>query len=167
MYVYIYIYIYIFTHSVSLCTYVYIFIYVYIYIYIYIYMYTYTYIHTYTHVQCSAWARLVQHSSQGGIIRLEAHIELNIHNSSCSSSDLSIRAFRSYPLVEIKQSAPCRAIRGKSSDSRQEYLSQSSTPQINVYIHCISFLSSSFGPRRLTDGVTADGYLKSISFTED
>ena len=31
-----------------------------------------------------------------------------------SSSDLSIRAFRAYPLVEFRQTGPCRAIRGTS-----------------------------------------------------
>ena len=32
-----------------------------------------------------------------------------------SSSNLSVRAFRAYPLVEIGQAAPCRAIRGNST----------------------------------------------------
>ena len=31
-----------------------------------------------------------------------------------SSSDFSIRAFRAYPLIETKQTVPCRAIRGTS-----------------------------------------------------
>ena len=43
----------------------------------------------------------VQSFSEGGMIRL-------------SSSDLSIRAFRAYPLIEIRQTVPCRAIRGDS-----------------------------------------------------
>ena len=45
-----------------------------------------------------------------------------------SSSNLSIRAFRVYPLVEIRQTVPCRAIRGKSSDSRRRYLNQQHPP---------------------------------------
>ena len=43
----------------------------------------------------------------------------------------SIRlAFRAYPLIEIRQTAPCRAIRRKSSDSRQQYLSQQYPPPL-------------------------------------
>ena len=40
------------------------------------------------------------------------------------------RAFRVCPLVEIRQTAPCQAIRGKSSDSRQQYLSQQYPPPL-------------------------------------
>ena len=47
-----------------------------------------------------------------------------------SSSNFSIRAFRAYPLIEIRQTVPCRAIRGKSSDSRQQYLSQQHPPPL-------------------------------------
>ena len=42
--------------------------------------------------------------SKGGMIRLETLIEL----------ELSIRVFRAYPLMEIRQMVPCRAIRGDS-----------------------------------------------------
>ena len=66
----------------------------------------------------------------GGTIRLEPLIELKSLNSSLSSSNFSIRAFRAYPLIEIRQTAPCRAIRGKSSDSRQQYLSQQYPPPL-------------------------------------
>ena len=31
-----------------------------------------------------------------------------------SSSNFSIRAFRAYPLIEVRQAVPCRAIRGSS-----------------------------------------------------
>ena len=48
----------------------------------------------------------------GGMTRLEALIELKFINSSLSSSNFEIRAFRAYPLVEVRQTAPCRAIRG-------------------------------------------------------
>ena len=51
--------------------------------------------------------------------------------SSCSNhaiwafrAHFSIRVFRAYPLVETRQAVPCRAIRGKPSGSRQQYLSQ-------------------------------------------
>ena len=39
--------------------------------------------------------------------------ELKLFNSSLSSN-FSIRAFRAYPLVEIGQTVPCRAIRGNN-----------------------------------------------------
>ena len=58
------------------------------------------------------------------IVQLGTLIGLKFLNSSFSSSDVSIRAFRTCPLAEIRQRAPCRAIRGKSSDSRQQHLSQ-------------------------------------------
>ena len=67
------------------------------------------------------------------MMRLETLIELTFLNSSFSSSNLSIRAFRAFracPLVEIRQTAPCRAIRSKSSDSRQQYLSQQYPPPL-------------------------------------
>ena len=40
--------------------------------------------------------------------------ELKLFNSSCSSSNLSFRVVRAYPLIEIRQTVPCRAIRGNS-----------------------------------------------------
>ena len=52
--------------------------------------------------------------SEGGMIRLESLLELKFINSSISSSNFSIRAFRAYPLVEIRRTVPCRAIRGSS-----------------------------------------------------
>ena len=52
--------------------------------------------------------------SQGGMIRLGTLIELKFLNSSFSSSNLSTRAFRACPLVEIGRTVPCRAIRGNS-----------------------------------------------------
>ena len=45
---------------------------------------------------------------------------------------MSIRIFRAYPLIEIRQAVPCRAIRGKSSDSRRQYLSQQYPPPVLV-----------------------------------
>ena len=65
-----------------------------------------------------------------GMIRLETLIELKFFNSSFSSSSFSIRSFRAYPLLEIGQTAPCRAARGKSSDSRQQYLSRQHPPPL-------------------------------------
>ena len=55
-------------------------------------------------------------------------IELKFLNASFSSSGCSNRAFRAYPLVEIRQTAPCRSIRGNSSDSSRQYLSQQYPP---------------------------------------
>ena len=64
------------------------------------------------------------------MIQLEALIELKLPNSSFSSSNFSIRAFPAYPLIEIKETVPCRTIRGKSSGSRQQYLSQQCPPPL-------------------------------------
>ena len=52
--------------------------------------------------------------SGGGMMRSETLIELNFLDSSFSSSNPSIRAFRAYPLIEIRQAVPCRAVRGTS-----------------------------------------------------
>ena len=52
--------------------------------------------------------------SEGGMIRLEALIELKFHNSSFSSSSFSTRASRAHPLIETRRTVPCRAIRGNS-----------------------------------------------------
>ena len=69
------------------------------YIYIYIYM-----------MGRQAAPRRVIHMSEGGMIQLETLVELKSLNSSCSSN-LSVRVVRVYPLIEIWQAVPCRAIR--------------------------------------------------------
>ena len=69
-------------------------------------------------------------SEGGGMIRLETLIELKFLNSSFSSSSFSIRTFRACPLVEIIETVPCRVIRGESSDSRQQHLSQRYPPPL-------------------------------------
>ena len=54
---------------------------------------------------------------EGGMIRLETLIELKCLDSRFSSSNFPIRVFRAYPLIEIRQTVPCRAsraIRGSS-----------------------------------------------------
>ena len=119
-----------------ICIYIYIYIYVYVYVYmcvcvyIYIYMYVYIYIHIAwlrslsSHFGIAASQRYACRYSEAGMIRLETLIELKFLNSSFSNSTFSIRVVRAYLLTEIIQTAPCRAIRGKSSDSRQQYLSQ-------------------------------------------
>ena len=68
--------------------------------------------------------------SGGGMIRLETLIELKFLNSSFSNLNFSMRAFRAFPLIEIRQTVPCRAIRGKPSDLRQRYLSQQHSPSL-------------------------------------
>ena len=45
-----------------------------------------------------------------------------------SSSNLSIRNFRAYPLIEIRQTVPCRAI------SRQQYLKQYPPPLLSLRV---------------------------------
>ena len=130
----IYIYIYIYTH---INTNIYIYIYVYICVYIYIYIYI------YTHIICVTLALDERPSGRarapnpkgtevrkGGMTRLETLIELKFINSSFSSSNCSIRAFRACPLNESRQTVPCRAIRGKSSDSRQQHLIQQYPPSL-------------------------------------
>ena len=49
-----------------------------------------------------------------GVTRLGTLIELKFIGLSFSSSNLSIRYVRAYYLVEIRQTVPCRAIRGNS-----------------------------------------------------
>ena len=90
----------------------------YISIYTTVVIYTYIYIYIYTRMVAPP------PGPEGGMIRLETLIELKSLNSSFSSSNCSIRVVRAYPLVELRQTAPCRAFRGKSSDSRQQHLSQ-------------------------------------------
>ena len=79
--------------------------------------------------------------SEGGMIRLERLIELKCINSRFLSSNCSIRAFRTYPLVEIRQTFLGRTIRGKSSDSRQQHLRQQYPPPLPK-VH--------FGPEPMT-----------------
>ena len=75
--------------------------------------------------------RRLRMSSEAGMVLLETLIELKLINSSFSSSNFSIRAFRDCPLIEIRQAVPCRAIRGKSSNSRQQYPSQQYPPPLS------------------------------------
>ena len=87
-------------------------------------------------------------SRGGGTMRLETLIELEFVSSSFSSSNFSIRAFRACPLIESREAAPCRAIRGKSSDSRQHHLSQQYPPPllglqlgtIYIYIYIYTYI---------------------------
>ena len=48
------------------------------------------------------------------MIQLETLIELKCLSSSCASSNCSIRVVQIYPLIEIIQTVPCRAIRVSS-----------------------------------------------------
>ena len=115
MYIYIHIYIYIYT-------YVYIYIYIYTYAYIYIYIYIYTHTCTYTHnrhmigIYASTLcpAGTPDDTRKGGMIRLETLIELQILNSSFSSSFFLFEPFELIFLLKLLQTALCRAIRGNS-----------------------------------------------------
>ena len=62
---------------------------------------------------CSQAYDVAQYS-EGRTIRLETLIELKFLDSSFSSSNSSIRLVRAYPLIDIRQSAPGRAIRADS-----------------------------------------------------
>ena len=55
---------------------------------------------------------LKQDDNHNSALRMETLIELKFISSSFSSSNFSIRAFRAHPVVEIRQTVPCRAIRG-------------------------------------------------------
>ena len=59
---------------------------------------------------------------------MDTLIELKFLNSRFSSSNLYILVFRVCPLVEVRQTVPCPAIRGNSSNSSRQYLSQQYTP---------------------------------------
>ena len=73
--------------------------------------------------------RLTKDNSEGRVIQLKKTlIELNFVNSTFSSLNLSIRVVRACPLIETRQTAPCRAIRGNSSDSRQGHLGPQHPP---------------------------------------
>ena len=105
-------------------------IYLYICIYIYIYILVLLYHNRIILYRgsCRPAARTQGPRSEGGMMRSETLVELNLLNSTSSSSNFSIRSFRAYSLVDIRQTVPCRAMRGKSSDSRQQYLSQQYHP---------------------------------------
>ena len=114
---YVCVYIFIYTHT---------YVCVYIYIYIYIHTYTYTHIHNKVYpagrrgvrALCRAILNVHVDIPEGGMIRLEPS----------SSSNVSIGAFRACPLIELRHTAPRRAIRGNS-------ISVNSTlPPLNVTI---------------------------------
>ena len=69
------------------------------------------------------------------MIRLETLVELKFLDSSFSGSNFSIRVVRAYPFIEIRLTVPCRAIRGKSIDSSQQYLSQQYPPPLLILAH--------------------------------
>ena len=120
-----------------------------IYIYIYIYVYTYVIIlmiNIIIMVSCVAFWQIghrsmrikhifhqLAHGLQSRLFAMQLHVQTATQPGSrrkgagcgwkpSSSSNISIRAFRAYPLVEIRQTVPCRAIRGK------QYLSQQYHP---------------------------------------
>ena len=75
-----------------------------------------------------------EHVSEGRMIWLATLVELKFINLSCSNSILSIPAVRYVPPVDIRQTVPCRAIRGNS-------ISVTSTlPPLNVYRNMYSML---------------------------
>ena len=98
------------------------YIHVYIHIHIYIYIYIYVYIRERereTDLSLSLYIYIYiereRDMTRSGTWRRAsrtAPVELEFLSSSFSSSNFSIRAFRAYPLVEIRQTVPCRAIRG-------------------------------------------------------
>ena len=85
---------------------------------VFIYIYIYIYIHLEGHT-----GRLLrsQHSSEGGMIRLE-----NPYRAQIPQFEL----FDLVLLLKLDKTALCRAIPGKSSDLRQQYLSQQYPPPL-------------------------------------
>ena len=63
-------------------------------------------------------------------MRLETLAELKFVDSSFSSSNISSLVFRAYHFIETRQTLPSRPIRGKSSVTRQKYLSQQYPPPL-------------------------------------
>ena len=103
MYVYLYVYV---------CMYIYIYIYIFIHIIythtyssIVICMYIYIYIHRCTYLSLYVYMYIYIYNDKVGTLT-----ERKFLNSSFSSSDFSIRAFRAYPLVEIRQAIPERPV---------------------------------------------------------
>ena len=133
---YIYIYIYIYT-IYRMCVYIYIYMIYDIYIYIYVYV-----CHALRGPGAPGARSLVSRACRAAaptalvappvtcsyyyyiyiyiyicIIAIHIHIHIQIYHTytyTYSSSNLSIRAFRAFPLIEIRQMVPCRAIRGNS-----------------------------------------------------
>ena len=76
--------------------------------------------------------------SEGGMTWLETLIELKFLNSCFSSSIFSqFELFELVLFIETRQAVPRRAIRGKSSDSRQQYLSQQYPPPLFRLYRCL------------------------------
>ena len=124
----IYIYIYIYTH-----THIYIYIHIYIYVGMYVYMcvymcmyvYAYAYIHMCIYIYTDSCNRF-----KLGSVRSEPIPPMYIvqqYPSPSSSSNLSIRVFRAYPLIENNQTVIYRAIRADS-------ISTNSTPPPSQFV---------------------------------
>ena len=115
---------------VYLCVYIYIYIYMYIYISLSLSLYIYIYICIDIYLlefwplwspdchgrRTARWDAMRQRclGFRRGKIRLETPIELRLLNSSFSRSNFKVRVVRAYPLVETRQTVPCRAIGGNS-----------------------------------------------------
>ena len=67
---------------------------------------------------------------EGGMIRLKPSSSSNFSIRAFRAQICQFKFFRAYPLTEIRQAVPCRAIRGKTSESRQQYLSQQYPPSL-------------------------------------
>ena len=87
--------------------------------------------------------RAREHVSEGGMMRLETLIELKFHNSSFSSSNFSIRAFRACPLIKIRQTVPCRAIRGNSISVNSTLPPLYNNIYIYIYIYTYLYITLS------------------------
>ena len=91
---------------------------IHIYIHIYIYIYIYICIRTW----CSIIVR------KGGRCGWRPSSSSNLSFRALRARISQFKLLRACPLVQIRQAVPCRAIRGKSSESRQQYLSQQYPP---------------------------------------
>ena len=114
LYIYIYIYIYASIHTeidrymhihiiIHICMYLSISVCMCIYVYVYICIYIYIYVCVYTNSRGQAW--IIFKDRRGGRYGWKTLIELKFLNSSYSSSNVSIRAIRVSPLIEIGSSS--------------------------------------------------------------
>ena len=102
------------------------------------------------------WVRRNKHiKPEGGMIRLE------FLNSSFSSSNFSIRAFRAYPLIEVRQTVPCRAIRGNGISDDSTLPPSEKGPRDRPHVR---LRRGDAGLRRGTNGVSANGVTANSTF---
>ena len=77
----------------------------------------------YAKTNCFCWLSanvIVTMISEGGMMRSETLVDLKFGSSSFRANIFQFELFELVPLTELRQTVACRAIRGKSSSSRQQ-----------------------------------------------